>query len=64
MLDDYDDYLTPLGAAYVLNVSLTTIYKLIRTQQLPAFKLGPKLWRIYKQSLVDYLQNVRHVYDL
>lgn len=50
MITDYNDYLTPEEAAYELDVSLTTIYNLLRAKKLPGFKVG-KVWRIPKDAL-------------
>lgn len=63
MLEDYQDYLTPREVQMILGVSATTVYELMKSKQIPAFKLGKKMWRIPKQSLVDYLSNVLHVND-
>lgn len=50
MISDYNDYLTPYEAAYELDVSLTTIYNLLKSKKIPGFKVG-KVWRIPKDSL-------------
>ncbi len=50
MISDYNDYLTPYEAAYELDVSLTTIYNLLRSKKLPGFKVG-KVWRIPRDAL-------------
>ncbi len=38
MISDYNDYLTPYGAAYELDVSLTTVYNLLRSKNCPVLK--------------------------
>lgn len=51
MLKDYPkDYLTPEEVAHELDVTLTTVYNLLRRKKLPGFKVG-KVWRIPKSSL-------------
>lgn len=50
MINDYNDYLTSYEAAYELDVSLTTIYNLLRNKKLPGFKVG-KIWRIPRVAL-------------
>lgn len=56
MLEYYPDFLSVRDAMEVLGVSKSTIYELIREQKVPAFRLGPKLWRIRKDSLLEYLK--------
>ena len=50
MISDYNDYLTPYEASYELGVSLTTIYKLLKSKELPGVKVG-KVWRIPRDAL-------------
>ncbi len=50
MITDYNDYLTPYEVAYELSLSLTTIYKLLRSKELPGVKVG-RFWRIPKEDL-------------
>ena len=63
MLEEFGDYLVPQGVAYVLDVSVTTVYDLIHSKQLPAARVGKKLWRIPKQALKDYLEKELHIYE-
>lgn len=56
MLEYYPDMMSAHDAMEALGVSKSTIYELIREQKIPAFRLGPKLWRIRKDSLLDYLK--------
>lgn len=55
MLDEYPDIMTIREAMDALGVSKSTIYELIRSQKIPAFRLGTKLWRIRKDDLLKYL---------
>lgn len=57
MLDEFPDIMTVREAMQALGVSKSTIYLLIQNRQIPAFRLGGKLWRIRKDSLLDYLSN-------
>lgn len=50
MISDYKDYLTPYEASYELDISLTTVYNLLRSKKLPGFKVG-KVWRIPRDAL-------------
>lgn len=56
MLDDYPDIITVREAMEVLGVSRSTMYLLIQSQKVPAFRLGQKLWRIRKDDLLRYLE--------
>ena len=56
MLSQYPDIMTIREAMEALGVSKSTIYGLIQNNQLPAFRLGEKLWRIRKDCLLDYLR--------
>lgn len=56
MLEDYDNYLTPVDVAYELGVSLTTVYTLLREKKLPGFKVGSKIWRIPKERLIEIME--------
>lgn len=59
MLDDFPDIMTVREAMQALGVSKSTIYGLIRNDQIPAFRLGDKLWRIRKDSLLGYLKSAK-----
>lgn len=57
LLSGYPDIMTVREAMDALCVSKSTIYQLIRDQKVPAFRLGPKLWRIRKDCLILYLKS-------
>lgn len=46
--------MTPKEAADFLGVHIATVYKLIKSGELPATKLGPKLIRISASDLQKY----------
>ena len=48
--------MTPKEAAEVLGVHTATIYKLVKTGELPSVKLGPKLIRISASDLQKYIK--------
>lgn len=56
MLEEYSDIMTIREAREALGISKSTIYELIQKDQLPAFRLGRKLWRIRKDDLLGYLK--------
>jgi len=58
MLNDYPDVLTINEAKEILGISRNLIYDLIHSGTLPAFRLGEKIWRINKSSLIAYLNKV------
>lgn len=51
---DLPDAMTPKEAADALRVSTKTIYKLLRTNTLPAIRVGRE-YRIAKSTLIGYL---------
>lgn len=55
MLEEFPDVLTPREAMDILYVSRNTFYELVRNGVLPGFKLGPKIWRVKKVDLINYL---------
>ena len=56
-----DEWLTPKQAAQRIHVSTSFVYKLIKTDQLPASRVGSKLLRI-KASDADavYRPTIKH----
>ena len=50
MLRLYDDYLTPQEVADEFDISLTTVYNLLRSRKLPGFKIGKK-WFILREKV-------------
>jgi len=46
-----DEWLTPKQVALILCISLSYVYKLIDTNQLPAHRIGVKLIRIKRSDL-------------
>jgi len=53
-------FLTPEQVSRVLQVTPTTVRRLIRNDDLPANKIG-KQWRISSDNLLDYLFNTATV---
>lgn len=51
------------GAADILGVSKTTIYKLAREGTLPATRVGRE-WRFHRTNLVDWIKNGTEVDQL
>ena len=50
MLRLYDDYMTPQEVADEFDISLTTVYNLLRSGKLPGFKIGKK-WFILREKV-------------
>lgn len=44
------------GACDFLKIAKPTLYKYIRTGQIPAFKVG-RIWRFHKESLDTWVRN-------
>ena len=51
-----NEVLTPAEVAKALSVSLATVYKLIADGEIKAVRIGPKLLRIDKQQLNNFLK--------
>lgn len=48
--------LKPADVARVLNVTVTQVYTLMRSGDLPALKIGKKgVWRVSRDTLEEYL---------
>jgi len=48
--------LKPADVARVLNVTVTQVYTLMRSGDLPALKIGRKgVWRVSRETLDEYL---------
>lgn len=58
MLDEYPDVLNTGEVMEILDITKNLLYKLIHTNQLPAYRIGVKKWRINKSSLIEYLYNL------
>lgn len=52
-LDTDYEFLTPQDVQRELAIGKNTFYRLIRSGQLPAFRIG-KLWRIRKEDLMNF----------
>lgn len=56
MLLGYPDILTPKDVMEILSISKNTFYTMVRQNQIPAFRLGTRSWRVKKEDLVEYLR--------
>jgi excisionase family DNA binding protein len=51
--------LKPADVARVLNVTVTQVYTLMRSGDLPALKIGKKgVWRVSRDTLDEYLSGL------
>jgi excisionase family DNA binding protein len=55
MLDEYPDILNSKEVMEILGISKNTLYELIKNGNIPAIRLGKKLWRIHKESLLKFI---------
>ena len=58
MLENYADVLTSKDVMNILTVSKELLYELIKSKQIPAYKLGKKGWRFNKQTLIKHLKSM------
>ena len=56
MLYKYPDILTATDVMDILSISKNTLYKMIRSHRLPAFRLGDRCWRFRREDLEYYLK--------
>lgn len=58
--DGSDVWLDVRAVQLYLQISLTSIYKLIHAGEMPAVKLGTKTIRVNRKALEEYLQRAQH----
>ena len=58
MLEDYPDILNSYEVMEILAISKNPLYKLIHSNKLPAYRIGKRVWRFNKKSLIEYLLNL------
>jgi excisionase family DNA binding protein len=54
-----ESFLTPQEISDLLQVSVQTVRRWIKEETLPAYKVGPRVWRIRKIDLDDWLEQQR-----
>ena len=52
-------FLTPQEVSELLQVSVQTVRRWIKEEDLPAYKVGPRMWRISKLDLDGWLEQQR-----
>lgn len=60
MLFNYPDILTPQHIMEILSISKNTLYHMIQSNELPAFKLGPRAWRFRKEDIIAYIEDAAY----
>ncbi|MBR8700506.1 MULTISPECIES: helix-turn-helix domain-containing protein [unclassified Fusobacterium] len=51
------DVLIPADLQFILNVSIETVYNLLKTKKIKSFKIG-RGYRIYKKHLIEYISQL------
>jgi len=54
-------FLTPQEVSDLLHVSVQTVRRWIKEEELPAYKVGPRMWRISKADLDEWLDEQRSI---
>jgi excisionase family DNA binding protein len=54
-----ESFLTPQEVSDLLQVSVQTVRRWIKGETLPAYKVGPRMWRIRKVDLAEWLEQQR-----
>ena len=57
--DGQQAFLTPQEVSDLLQVSVQTVRRWIKEDDLPAYKVGPRMWRIRKVDLDEWLEQQR-----
>jgi excisionase family DNA binding protein len=52
-------FLTPQEVSDLLQISVQTVRRWIKEEDLPAYKVGPRVWRIRKTDLNTWLEQQR-----
>jgi excisionase family DNA binding protein len=52
-------FLTPQEVSDLLQVSVQTVRRWINEEELPAYKVGPRMWRVSKADLDTWLEQQR-----
>jgi excisionase family DNA binding protein len=52
-------FLTPQEVSDLLQVSVQTVRRWIKEESLPAYKVGPRMWRIRTGDLDEWLERQR-----
>lgn len=58
MLEGYPDILTPQEAMEILGIGKNLFYKLLKDGNIPAKRVGGKVWRIAKKDLISYISTI------
>jgi excisionase family DNA binding protein len=53
-MTQYDTY-TPEEVAVLAGVTRRTVYRWIDSERLPAHKVGPKMWAVYREVLIAFM---------
>lgn len=56
-----EPFLTPQEVSDLLQVSVQTVRRWIKDEDLPAYKVGPRMWRIRKIDLDMWLEQQRSI---
>ena len=55
ILEEYPSILTPHECMEALGIGRSMFYKLVGSGELPAKRIGNKIWRISKNDLIIYM---------
>ena len=56
ILEEYPSIMTPAECMEALGIGRTTFYKLVKTGEIPAKKVGNKILRVAKNELIAYIK--------
>jgi len=55
MFEDYPDVLSSKDVMEMLDISKELLYKLIKSNRLPAYRIGNKNWSFNKKDIIEHL---------
>ncbi|RKI37950.1 DNA-binding protein [bacterium D16-51] len=58
MFKEYSDFMTAREAMDALGIGKTLMYSLLNSGEIPAVRVGGKIWRISRKALSDYAKKV------
>lgn len=56
MLEEYPDVLNTKEVMEILDITKNLMYRLIHNNEIPAFRIGERQWRVNKEKLIEYLR--------
>lgn len=56
MFEEYEDILTVPEVMEALHIGKNRVYELLSTGELQGFRIGKKIWKIPRESVINYVR--------